>query len=278
MGIQHARHLVRPPRRFEPLPRAAQIVTGGREIALFPGQHAEPALQPSHLPVVTRRLGEPQPAPVPCLGPRPLALGQGHVPQPLARGDRARLIELRFGQRERALKLTGAFAMLTEPETQIPERAQRLDFGTAVLQRFRHAERQLVPGTPLGQPAHVLLEPTAPDERGDDARGIAALPGFERLHVGLAEHVHVLGDAMQRLRQPAPQLVGVHAALAQGEIRTGAGPQRALVRARDGDQQGAQRGERLELGHELQRLFDAHRRKRRAHNPYSFIFLVRVLR
>ena len=214
LGIQHARHLVGPPRRFESLARATQIVTGGREIALLPGQHAEPALQPPHLPLVTRRLGEAQPAPVPCLGARPFALGQSHVPQPLARGDRARLMELRFGQRERALKLTGAFDMLTQPETQIPEGAQRLHFGTAVLQRFRQAQRQLIPRPRLGQPAHFLLESAAPDQRADDARGVAALPRFERLDVRFAEHVHMLGDAMQRLRQPAPQLVGVHTALA----------------------------------------------------------------
>jgi len=278
LGVQHACHLVGAARRFEPLARAPQIVTGGCEIALLPGQYAEPALQPPHLPLVTRRLGEAQAAAVPRLGARPFALGPRHVPQPLARRDRARLIELRLGQRERALELTRAFDVLTASQTQIPEGAQRLHFGTPVLQGFRHVERQLVPRVRLEQPAHVLLEPAAPDEGAHDPRGVTALPGFERLYVRLGEHVHVLGDAMQRLRQAAPQLVGVDAALAQREVRAGARPQGPLVRARDRDQQRAQRGERLELWHELERLFDAHRRKRGGHNPYSFIFRVSVLR
>ena len=278
LGVQHARHLVGASRRFEPLARAPQIVTGGGEIALLAGQHAEPALQPPHLPLVTRRLGEAQPATVPRLGPPPLALGARHVAQSLARRDRARLIELRFREGEGALELTGAFGILAEPETQIPEGAQGVHFGTAVLQAFRHAERELVPRSRLGEPPHFLLEMAAPHERAHDARRVTALPGFERLHVRLAERVHVLGDAVQRMGQTAPQLVGVDAALAQREVRPRARPQGPLVGARNRDQQRAQRGERLELGHELQRLFDAHRRKRRAHNPYSFIFLVRVLR
>ena len=188
------------------------------------------------------------------------------------------MIELRLGQGERALELTRALDILPESETQIPEGAQRFHFGTAILERFRHAERQLIPRPRLRQPAHLFLEPAAPDERAHHARGVAALPGFQCLHVRLAQHVHVLGDAMQRLRQTAPQLVGVDAALAQREVWAGARPQGPLVGARNGDQQRAQRGQGLELGHELQRFFDAHRRERGAHNPYSFIFRVSVLR
>jgi len=39
----------------------------------------------------------------------------------------------------------------------------------------------------------------APHERAHDARRVTALPGFERLHVRLAQRVHVLGDAVQRV-------------------------------------------------------------------------------
>src|SRR5205823_10969338 len=63
----------------------------------------------------------------------------------------------------------------------------------------------------------------------------------------------------------------------QREIRTRARPHRGLVRPRDGDQERAQGRERLELGHQRERLLDAHGR-RSGHNPYSFIFRVRVLR
>src|SRR5205085_11142088 len=145
LRVQHPRHLVGASRRLEALARAPQKIAGGREIALLPRQHAEPALQPPHLPLVARRLGEAQPAAVPCLGAPPLTLRERHVPQSLACRDRARLIELRFVQGERALELTRTSDMLPEAETQIPEAAQRLHIAPAVPQRFRQAERQPLP-------------------------------------------------------------------------------------------------------------------------------------
>src|SRR5207237_1095657 len=204
-------------------------------------------------------LAAPRPAPPGTRRRRPCAspTGRRAVPGRPARAPSRRRAPTPRPARERALELTRAFDILPESETQIPEGAQRFHFGTAVLERFRHAERQLIPRPRLRQPAHLFLEPAPPDERAHDTRGVAALPGFQCLHVRLAQHVHVLGDEMQRLRQTAPQLVGVDAALAQREVRAGARPQGPPVRARNGDQQRAQRRQRLDPGPEPQRFFAA---------------------
>src|SRR2546425_9621381 len=85
--------------------------------------------------------------------------------------------------------MTCARGVLTQRETDVAQCAQRLHLRTAVLERFGHAERHLVPGARLGVPAHILLEAAGAQQRRDHAGRVAALLAFERLDVRLEEHL-----------------------------------------------------------------------------------------
>src|SRR4029077_19128463 len=108
-----------PPPAPDPPPPPPQELPSGGEVALLPRQHAQLPLQPAGARRVARGLGESQPAAVPRLGAAPLSLRERHVSQPLGRRGRPRLIELRFGQGERALKMTRARRVLAERETHV---------------------------------------------------------------------------------------------------------------------------------------------------------------
>src|SRR2546421_216679 len=103
-------------------------------------QHTEVPLEATDLPLVAAGSGESQPAGVPRLGTRPLALGERRVTQALARRDGARLIELRFRDRQRPLEVTGPLRVLIRPQKQLPARAERLHLGATVLQRLAAAD------------------------------------------------------------------------------------------------------------------------------------------
>ncbi len=109
------------------------MLTRGGEVPLFTRQHAELPLQPAERPPVTRRIGQPQSAREPRLRPGPLPLPQRGVAQPLARRDRARLVEFRLGKRERALEVARRVRVLPQGERQPPERPERLHLRAAVL-------------------------------------------------------------------------------------------------------------------------------------------------
>src|SRR2546422_10824248 len=109
---------------------------------------------------------------------------------------------------------------------------------------------------------------------------VAALLTLERLYVGGVQPFEVTRDAMKHLRDAAPQLLRLHAALAQREVRPRARPERPLVGSGNRHEQRAQRRERLELGEQPEGLLDAQRGDSRdhrlPHKPYSFILRVRV--
>src|SRR5437868_3269369 len=133
-------------------------------------QHAEVPLEAADLPLVAAGSGESQPAGVPRLGARPLALGERRVTQALARRDRARLIELGFRDRQRPLEVAGPLRVLTRPQKQLPERAERLHLGATVLQRLGDAQRNVVPGPCLTEPADALFAVAGAQQRRDRLR------------------------------------------------------------------------------------------------------------
>ena len=252
-------------------------------------QHAQLPLQAAEEAPLARRFRESQATREPRLRARPLTLPQRRLPQPLARGDRPPLVELRFSERERALEVTRPLGVLPQRQRHLAERTERLDLGTTVLEDLGSALRRFVPRPRLERPSHVLFRVAGTQQSRHHFAPVATLLRFEGLHVRPIEDLEVLGDLVERLRHAARQLFRLHAALADGEIRAGAGTQRALIGAGDGDEERAQRCNHLEIGEQLQRLVDAHRDRSgrgggrgggaaRAHNPYSFIFRVSVLR
>src|SRR5438477_9049793 len=81
------------------------MLAGDGRVALMACQHAEVPLKAADLALVAPRGGESQPAGVPRLGARPLALGERRVTQSLARRDSAWLVELCFRDRQRPLEV-----------------------------------------------------------------------------------------------------------------------------------------------------------------------------
>src|SRR5256886_10727059 len=133
------------------------MLAGDGRVALMARQHAEVPLKAADLALVASRGGESQPAGVPRLGARPLALGERRVTQSLARRDSAWLVELCFRDRQRPLEVTGPLGVLPQPQKELPERAERLHLRTAVLQGLGDTQCDVVPRPCLAETADALF-------------------------------------------------------------------------------------------------------------------------
>ncbi len=256
----------------------AQMLAGRGEISAAARQGREPMVQLTGRHEVSACFREPHPAREPGPRPGPLSRRQRDVAEPQAGGDGARLMKLRFRERQRPLMAPRRLGVAAQRFLQRAEGEEHIDFGVPVLKSFREPQGGLVPRPRLDPAAQPFLAGARLPQGVHRRPGLAPLLAFERLDVGGVESAHVLLHLLGGLDGALAQLRGLDRPLADGQVRAVARPLRLLLRAGGREDEAPQRQQHLQLGQEPQRLLHTQRRERVLHSPYSFILRVRVLR
>src|SRR5438552_6049741 len=248
LGVEHTRHgpcLAQP---LEAFPGPAQMLAGGRQVAGAPRQSRQALVQLSGRRQVAAGFREPHPAREPGARPGPLPRRPRHIAEPQARGDRARLVELRFGERQRPLMAPRGFGVTPQRLLQLAQGEERLDLGAPVLAPLRQCERRLEPRARLGQPSRALLARARLPQRVHRRARLATLLGFERIHIRGEQRGHVLLDLFGDERGALMPLGRLDRAPPDGEVGAVTRPLRLLLGPRGREDETPQREQHLELG------------------------------